>query len=112
MPGLPGHLQTSGERPHMRKEPFCACFLRKMSGIRMGGAMRELARAEQRVVYSYWEFADTRLYHKSEKSCRYKIIHSGACAAGPGTCDRIGEIRSGLSPRVAALTSGMFGKYE
>ena len=66
MPGLPGHLQTSGERPHMRKEPFCACFLRKMSGIRMGGAMRELARAEQRVVYSYGEFADKGLLRKYE----------------------------------------------
>ena len=49
---------------------------------------------------------------KSEKSCRYKIFHSGACAAGPGTCDRIGETRPGLSPRVAALTSGMVGKSE
>ena len=42
---------------------------------------------------------------KSEKSCRYKIFHSGACAAGPGTCDRIGETRSGLSPRVSQRRS-------
>jgi len=35
-----------------------------------------------------------------------------AFSAGPGTCDRNGETRPGLSPRVAALASGMVGKDE
>ena len=34
-------LRTFGERPNMRKKPFCARFTRKTSGIRMVGAMRE-----------------------------------------------------------------------
>ena len=31
---------------------------------------------------------------------------------GPGTCDRIGETRPGLSPRAAALTSGMWERLN
>jgi len=35
------------------------------------------------------------------------------CDEAPQTfCDRIGETRSGLSPRVAALSSGMGGRDE
>jgi hypothetical protein len=34
------------------------------------------------------------------------------CAGAQTSCDRIGETRSGLSPRVAALASGMVGKCK
>ena len=35
------------------------------------------------------------------------------CDEAPQTfCDRIGETRFGLSPRVAALSSGMGGRHE
>ena len=42
--------RTFDERPHMRKEPFCARFSRKTSGFRMGGALRERRSAKQCVV--------------------------------------------------------------
>ena len=51
---------------------------------------------------------------KSEKSCRYKIFHSGALCreTAQSSADPIGETRSGLSPRAAALSSGMVGRVK
>ena len=51
------------------------------------------------------------MFRKSEKSCRYKIFRSRALCreTAQSSADRIGETRSGLSPRAAALMSGMIG---
>ena len=54
------------------------------------------------------------MFRKSEKSCRYKIFRSRALCreTAQSSANRIGETRSGLSPRAAALMSGMHWKSE
>ena len=51
MPGLPGHLQTFGERTNTRMEPLCMLKACIMSRIRVFAAMRQRVSAEQRVVF-------------------------------------------------------------
>ena len=52
------------------------------------------------------------MFWKSEKYCRCNIFHSRALCreAAQSSADRIGETRSGLSPRAAALMSGTVGR--
>ena len=50
---------------------------------------------------------------KSEKTLDSVFFTPKVCDEAPQTfCDRIGETRSGLSPRVAALSSGIGGRDE
>ena len=52
--------RTFDERPHMRKEPFCARFSRKTSGFRMGGALRERPRREAMRSFNHTSIAEQR----------------------------------------------------
>ena len=60
-------LRTFGERPNMRKKPFCARFSRKTSGFRMVGAMRERPRRGAARSFHHTCLRALAHGHKNEK---------------------------------------------